>query len=310
MLLKEESLLELYFAFVGGIFLFVLVANSMLIYGFHKTSRPFTIVTKLFIYMSICDTIMVSFYLLSYAIFIIGNHIDEVYYAVARTVYYWIEFTNLFLFWTISFLRFLSIYKPMYRFETGIVNKILVIEILVTFFSATLILTLFTILGLSLGNMMRLNREVTLGKQLTMLFTNLSLNMSSVILLRRSTNSKARQATDNVSNNTMVIKQKKKALHTLILITICQALCNIPLACYLLFEAELYSGAKGFFTMTCFHCIQLSYHGFNSLIIISRTKSLRKFYRIQCCKKNHGRSSNIESKEIDLRNIQKTKLTR
>ena len=49
----------------GVIFLFILTSNLMLIYGFHKTSRPFTIVTKLFIYLSLIDIINNIFLLCS-----------------------------------------------------------------------------------------------------------------------------------------------------------------------------------------------------------------------------------------------------
>ena len=42
----------------GFLTVFVLTTNLMLIYGFYKTSRPFTIITKLFIYLSMVDIVM------------------------------------------------------------------------------------------------------------------------------------------------------------------------------------------------------------------------------------------------------------
>ena len=49
----------------GLLTVFVLTTNLMLIYGFYKTSRPFTIITKLFIYLSLADvnlTLLTTFY--------------------------------------------------------------------------------------------------------------------------------------------------------------------------------------------------------------------------------------------------------
>ena len=37
---------------------FVVTSNLMLIYGFYKTSRTFTIITKLFIYLSLVDIVL------------------------------------------------------------------------------------------------------------------------------------------------------------------------------------------------------------------------------------------------------------
>ena len=74
---------------------FVLTSNLMLIYGFYKTSRPFTLINKLFIYLSLVDIAYIScMYLL------------QVYYTSTRSflVYLYTLFSWCWHFPTILFL--------------------------------------------------------------------------------------------------------------------------------------------------------------------------------------------------------------
>ena len=209
---------------------FVLVTNSMLIYGFHKTSRPFTIVTKLFIYLSISEVAMVT------CIFADSIVLNSKTYSILKLItsnlfISTFMYNDILVFWTISSLRLLSIYKPMCRVKTRTITRILVVELLTSFsFTATLS-GIYIALELKFDSVIELMKNLRLGTFLVTILINLSLNMSSLILLRRSTNLKAQEATDNVSNNTMVIKQKKKATTTLLFITIFQLICNLPITC-------------------------------------------------------------------------------
>ena len=266
-------------------FLFVLVANSMLIFGFYKTSRPFTIVTKLFIYLSICEVVQIlclTFVSVAMTMELSrGFSLEDHWYKFCHFIIYPSVLMASLIFWTISFLRFLSIYKPMYRVKTQTVHKILMVELLICFLLAILIVLVYIFTREETAQQI-----VALGLPFVLIFMNLTLNLLSLILLRRSTNSKARKATDNVSNNTMVIKQKKTALKTLLLITIVQVACISPYAILTLIS---FSQAMNGFNMFAFlQSLHLSNTGINSLIVILRTKHLREFYRLSCFPRNRN----------------------
>ena len=119
--------------------------------------------------------------------------------------------------------------------------------------------------------------ETSLGSMVILI--TLSLNMSSFIILKRSTNLKACQKEDNVLGNPMVVKRKKMALNTLLLITIVQLVCTLPKTCMLLFDLDFFLEYD--FVLTIINCLQLCNFGIDSLIIILRTKNLREFYRLK-----------------------------
>ena len=108
----------LYLILYGTTLIFVITSNLMLIYGFYKTSRPFTITTKLFIYLSMVDIALVSCYVMDSGVVISGGLVTRFHFILFFAAVYAILVIDLFIFWTISFLRFLSIYKPMYRINT------------------------------------------------------------------------------------------------------------------------------------------------------------------------------------------------
>ena len=263
---------------------FVLTSNLMLIYGFYKTSRPFTIITKLFIYLSICEVAFIFCYVLNLINFILkGNTSNHI---ILFGLTYFIVLMALFIFWTISFLRFLSIFKPMYRIETRTVYKILLLEAFISLLATTAISIGYMLVSSTIDELLNANSKVNIGLNLVVIFINLSLNLSSLIILRRSTNSKARQKKDNVLGNPMVVKQKTRALNTLLLITIIQLVCNLPATCWSIFTFEFLPKHIFLLILVICQCLQMSNFGINSLIIILRTKDLRHFYRLKCCLPN------------------------
>ena len=111
---KHWSAMESQYAsFYSVTVVFILTTNLMLIYGFCKTSRPLTIITKLFIYLSVVDMMFMSVLI---TIFIVSKtEIDPISLeAITNASIYFVFLMDTFIFWTISFLRFLSINKPIY----------------------------------------------------------------------------------------------------------------------------------------------------------------------------------------------------
>ena len=86
-------------------------SNLMLIYGFYKTSRPFTIITKLFIYLSLVD-IEFAFNLMIISI-ILQPFTQYLHIYAIITTSQFLYFVGLDIFATISFLKYWSIKKPL-----------------------------------------------------------------------------------------------------------------------------------------------------------------------------------------------------
>ena len=273
----------LYLILYGTTLIFVITSNLMLIYGFYKTSRPFTITTKLFIYLSMVDIVLVSCYVMNSGIVISGGLVTRFHFILFFAAVYAILVIDLFIFWTISFLRFLSIYKPMYRINTESIYKILFLEVFISLLLAAGTVLAYYLWDSTIDELSRVNGKVVTALNYAMIVVNLSLNVSSLILLRRSTNSKSQQKGDSVLGNRMVINRKKMALNTLLLITIVQFVFTLPATC-LSFIGLQFLLHIGYITVLVIgHCVLLSYLGLNSLIILYRTKSLRGFYKRKCC---------------------------
>ena len=279
---KQVFVYYVYTCTSGSAFLFGVAVNLMLIYGFYKTSRPFTIITKLFIYLSLCQIVHLIYYALN-AVFATLNMLNSrQFYIINASVLYLTVLMPALTLWAISFLRFLSIYKPMYRVRSGTIYKILTVELLVNL-SLAFGIGLIYALHLTLEAIMVVNLQIGMNLSFVMTFTNFILNMSSLIILRRSTNSKAQQKGDGVLANQMVIKRKKMALNTLLLVTVVQLVCTLPATCLSIFYTKLFSDNKFLIISIIFQCLQVSSFGITSVIIIWRTKKSREFYKIKCC---------------------------
>ena len=282
-------------SFYAATLIFVLTSNLMLIYGFYKTSRPFTIITKLFIYLSLVDIDAITIVVLVYAIPKVTKLDPSFFIALANALIFPTFFMEMFIFWTISFLRFLSIYKPMYRVKTRKVYFFLLVEFLISFLIGIVIF--WTYMSVTFTKLQLINTKMSISLQLAITFMNFSLNMSSLIILRRSTNSKAQQKGDSVLGNQMVIKRKKMALNTLLLITIVHLFCTLPLTLVSFYpEFIMNTLFKAKFSVFGFcQCLQISSFGFNSMIVILRTKNLSEFYKTKCCCFTLKVNSNVEN---------------
>ena len=302
--IHKTSLIYMYVILYGLTFVFVFTANMMLIYGFYKTSRPFKIVNKLFIYLSISEMVFILCLVLNLVIFTLkgNNNISSYHYIIFYGFVYFMLTVALLVFWTISFLRFLSIFKPMYQMKTRTVYKILTLEALISFLASSVMILGHVLWNSTIKELTKVSSKVGMSFGLMMIFITLSFNMSSFIILRRSTNLKAHQNGDNVLCNPMVVKQKKIALNTLLLITIVQLVCNFPATCMSLFDLEFLLEYNFVHITIISNCLQMSNFGIDSLIVILRTKNLREFYRLKCCSPKFN-ITNTQDREIQLAEI-------
>ena len=89
---------------------FVLTSNLMLIYGFYKTSRPFTIITKLFIYLSMVDIAYHLLYITNMALLeLLGLLLSCWVIYLYSFLLQFVNILGLSIFATISFLRHWSV---------------------------------------------------------------------------------------------------------------------------------------------------------------------------------------------------------
>ena len=288
-----------YVSLYGTTFTFIVITNSMLIYGFHKTSRPFTTTTKLFIYLSLCEISLISCVFLSGFLFASESRIT--YMIIFGSIYFCL-FMDLFIFWTISFLRFISILKPLYPIENKTVNRILLLDIFISLLFPSAVIFIFIITDATAIGMLDINGKLTIGIQFALVFVNLSINVSSLVILRqRSPSSSSYLAQQRESTTKQqqpaplppgVSQKKKKALNTLLLMTILFIVCAVPDTILYLIDFNSLLTFIAIIYPLC-QCIQMSNFGINSLIIILRTKKLRAFYvmkfRQVCCWLNVSR---------------------
>ena len=278
----QTLLLHVHVFLYGMTFAFILTADLMLIFGFYKTSRPFTIITKLFICLSICEITLLSLYLINAIVLEVIGSMARYHFIILYALVYLIFVTGLLIFWTISFLRFQSIYKPMYRIKTRTVYKILLLEFTVTVLAASGLSCGYALWIPNLDELTRVNSKVVLSLNLVITLINVCLNGTSLIILRKSTILKA-NLKRNVIVYQMMFKRKKRAINTLLLVTTVQFVCTLPATCMAFLELETLLKNEYKIILVAGHCLKLSTFGFESLIIILRSKSLRQFYKSKFC---------------------------
>ena len=258
---------------------FILTSNLMLIYGFYKTSRSLTIVTKLFIYLSKTD---ITFILVMVVLFFVKKSglNPRLFNALTNGLLYSIFIMDMLIFWTISFLRFLSIYKPMHRVKTRRIHIALLVDFLISFLAANTIFWTFNLIDSARVQSIKIVLAIII--LFGAILVNLALHVASLIILRRSTSSKANQKGHNVLANQRVIRRNKKALNTLLLITVVQLFCLIPQPIIVIISEILKINTK-FNVIGFCQCLLASSFGFNSMIVILRTKKLRELYKRKFC---------------------------
>ena len=263
----------------GILLIFVLTSNFMLIYGFYKTSRPFTIITKLFIYLSLVD-ITSNLVLISY---ISSTLLDLLTCLAVFFIFACIQFVYLLcilIFATISFMRYWSIKRPLYPIDANRIIFVSIVQVIISGIIGAGFIALFYF-QVSYEQIIYVNYAVPVSQFLAVSFV-LSVNFMSYKKL------KSMERINGLSNNgenTLTQRQKtlSEANTCLLYITVFYILCPLPLFTATLFGIERLLGYSwGFYLFISTQILNMSNGGINSLIVILRTKNLREFYRIKC----------------------------
>ena len=251
----------------GILYAFVMTTNIMLINVFVRKCRPFTITTKIFIYLSIIDILHINGTILNHLTtdFLIGNESFCVYLAVTMSLNQFTFLTDILLFVIISFFRNLTIRKPMLQISGSQVNRVLLVTIIFCFlygvgnFLHYLNMTLFSVI---------VSYIIVLAIFTLILLTLLVVNVALHFHLKKSTIGTSRS-----------IQDKREAGKTLIIITLFYWTCFLPFIVITSFRM-IGIGDKNvmLFMQDVLVLLMMCNSGLNSLIMIIRTKRLRHFY--------------------------------
>ena len=264
------------------------VVNMMLIYGFYKTSRPFSIVTKLFICLSVWDVLTAvgfsaSALMTSFAEG--GQHCLVLLILFAFGQFQFFFAVDLFL--TISVLRFIALRWPLRRIRSRYVYYVVIAEIIVGNICSFSPLWVVLRQGTLRNDTFQISRYIS-SILIAFVVVILAINILSYRQLeksRRRTKSTISGSEDiDLSNPSKCesFDKKREAVKTLILITLCYLVCYLPYAIYMFF-IELDGGNR---TMRYnLKYIGVANGGLNSLIYILRTKKIRNFYKEMFCTK-------------------------
>ena len=269
---------------------FVLTSNLMMIYGFYKTSRPFTNITKLFIYLSLvdiaCTMLFVTYTALLELIISLLAYWVIYFYSFLLQFFY---ILGLSIFATISFLRYWSIKKPLHSINGNQICIALIVQAIVCGVFVGGLMTLF-FFAENYEKILELNYAQSGTQFLAVLFV-LIVNIISYKKLKSM--KKNSGLSDNVVNTS---DQRQKTLSeantSLLYITTFYILCPIPTFIVNLLDLNILFMSKwGIYLFRLTYIFTLSNTGINSLIVILRTKNLCRFYRKKCCFPKAKRSS-------------------
>ena len=271
--LVEKDFVRLFISHISTI-VFVLTTNLMLIYGFYKTSRPFTIITKLFIYLSMVDIA----YILLRTFYMAQGFLNlKLPCLMVYIVIVFMEFTyttGIVTFATISFLRYWSIKKPLHTINTSRIIFVLIVQaVFLGLLSGSLLIGVYFHEPQELIDINYIH-PITLFLATAFVLT---VNITSYKKLKSM--ERINGFSDNVEDtSTQRQKSLSEANTCLLYITVFYIICPLPLFIANLVLDQLLSFNWGFYLFTFTQMVNMTNPGINSLIAIMRTKNLREFY--------------------------------
>lgn len=263
-----------------AMFLFVFPLNTLLVYGFYKTSRPFTVITKLFILLSALDACYSAG--LAYQSVVASDHIslpcNMVFTSMALLLGVWLY--GFLVLCDISFLRTLSIRRPLHQTSAVHVAYTVIAQGLLSFlFGAAVTLIALEVQSMALFNICLL---VSMSLQILVCCFILVTSISSFRALQRSHG----PSVNGDKNGTAVElrnRNKARAVKTLVIITGYYCLSTCPAIFLNSNGLKILVEDWGIGVLLALTCLQVSNTGVNSMILILRTKKLREFYGIKWC---------------------------
>ena len=276
--------------FLSSVAVFVVITNFALIIGLRKTNKKLTISQKLYIYLSLTDTIVGLVGLPYFVIMHFLSLLSCTSYSIGMVMSLYSFGTGLGTFLGISYLRNLAIRKPLHNVRNkhvylglAVWNIYIVLKSISTFFVyhpryASYYLSCAYWLWVGLCSAIEV-------------FLVLVFNIwSTKVLARQSFNHHEMNDVDQRRR-----KRNQKAVGILNMISLVYALCTFPVSLYYTVLGILlstYDHNKELFDF-CYNLFPLIHlplffcSGFNALVYMLKDKDIRKYYSSRfCCKKN------------------------
>ena len=281
-----------------AISMFVLLTNSMLIYGLYRTTkRPMPTPKKLFICLSCTDiltaTIGVSRHILGYhtnncVLLLVLNSISDMFLSLGIGI-----------FLTITILRYLSLRNPFMRISNRCINFILIVETLVSIL-AVLLGLLVLLPGTGRSTLIILQFTITISYSLAvsslliinlLSFFTLKANIKHSVTISSKNHCSGNATHDETISDSgdqlMKNKRKRYAVKTLIVISMFYLLCNLPLCIYFLVAAvnslgmnyKISNYVNSHHVASFLALLVMLNNGINAAIIIIRSKDILTFYK-------------------------------
>lgn len=286
-------------AFSMTLTVFVFVSNTMLIYGLHKTSRNLSLTNKLFIYLSILDIVTTCFGVTCTNMTWYVENMPCVGTFIAVSIRNGLDFLAFLMFFNISVLRYLSIIRPFLRIGGKQRMVVMLAEIL-----CACVLSIVYFIGI---DNLTIESVGSFQFMISTLFfiaitVNSTVNMLSYRAMRLIKNKKSIIAKPNdfetktkCNVSSLKSEQKKEAaVVTLIVITVCYGVSNLPIFAYTLvtgFAATHYIDELGTkqnginpLLVNLFYLIHLTNAGLNATIYILRCGQIKTFFKMKITK--------------------------
>ena len=243
----------------------------MLIYGFFKTSRPFSIVTKSFIYLSCTDILTAFLNMIQSNVFIYAQSVSSTAKWILASLATVLTTFGIFIFFTICVFRYLALQKPLLQLGSRYLHRVLLIG-----FLGHLVYGV----GIYFGNT-EIDRDnlifcqaIASASFLLIIISILVLNIMSYRAIR------ANLTSNDFKNNSS--ESQKEAVNTLIIMSISYAVFNLPMPIYLLFglakRVRIPFRLRLEITVLTY-ALTIVNVGMNAVVYIVRTKKIRTFFR-------------------------------
>ena len=274
--------------------MFISTSNFMLIYGFYKTSRPFTIITKLFIYLSVVDIVYILFTTVYAFLDSPECWLISIFYVLTELPY----FLGITVFAIISLLRYRSIRKPLHSINSIHLIFILIVQVIACGLLTASVFILFYF-EISYEQMLYVLFALPISK-----FIAISFVFIVNILAYKKIKSMKKMFRFSINNEKPSAQRQKtlsKANISLLCITVFYIFCPLPLLITVMFDLEeLLEHSWGWYILISTHIVYITNTGINSIIVILRTKNLREFYKKKCCciTRIYRRTKNQNSTEL------------
>ena len=272
------------------------ILNILLIYGLHRTSRPFSKPTTMFFLISLTDLLNTLLPLIEKIPNYSNTNLIICFFITFISFLRWSTyFIQVILLGFLSSLRFISIYRPLVIITT----KKLTISLLIAFtLSLTLNVSIFVMNFLEMQNetmvlvyiydnfLFIMISYITIINSLSYTKLKSTKGVKSTSSYRKKDNEVTTTTTtttttidqiNETSRSTRAVLNQRKAVVTLLILTSLYWVCCAPLITFFALWSNMYTNPNKLLLNWAYN-LYYSYSGINSMVYILRTKKLKEYF--------------------------------